>query len=163
MTKIFRISLKNRKWGSMDTKKNLHELYTNLAVGIGEVSKIIGVSPRQLRYWEQKGYIKPVEDEKSGVRRYNLGTVFLIAFIKDHLDQGFTLTAAYEKSKDVKVKNRIMRSFFQTAFSDVMVTDEEHAYGEIDLGKVKIDDNEDYHIKGVVDEKGNYLKATKEK
>lgn len=147
----------------MNTKKTLHELYTNLAVGIGEVSKIIGVSPRQLRYWEQKGYIKPVEDEKSGVRRYSLGTVYLIAFIKDHLDQGFTLTTAYEKSKDVKVKNKVIQKLFQTTFSDVVVTDEEHAYGEIDLGKVKIDDHEDYRIKGVVDEKGNYFEATREK
>ncbi|MBP2058657.1 DNA-binding transcriptional MerR regulator [Lactobacillus colini] len=147
----------------MITKKILHELYANVGVGIGEVSKIIGVSPRQLRYWEQKGYIKPIEDKESGIRRYSLGTVFLICFIKDHLDQGFTLAAAYEKSKDVSVKTKIIRKFFQSAFSDVKVTDTEKAYGEIDLGNVKLSNTENYHIKGIVDEKGNYFKVEKDK
>ena len=143
----------------MDTKKTLHDLYQNIAVGIVEVSKIIGVSPRQLRYWEQKGFIKPVEDKSSGVRRYNLGTVFMIAFIKKYLDCGYTLAAAYEKSKNVKTKNIIMRKFFQSTFSDIVITDEEHAYGEIDLGDVRINNDEKYHVKGVIDKNGSYFKV----
>lgn len=146
----------------MDTKKTLHDLYTNIAVGIGEVSKVSGVSPRQLRYWEQKGYIKPVEDEKSGVRRYSLGTVFLITFIKDYLNQGYTLAAAYERSKDVKIKNKIIRKLFQINFSGIIVTDEKNAYGEVDLGKIKINNTENYHVKGIVDKHGSYLEALEE-
>lgn len=29
----------------------------DLLVGISELSKVTGVSPRQIRYWEQKGFI----------------------------------------------------------------------------------------------------------
>lgn len=145
----------------MDTKSTLHELYTNIAVGIGEVSKIIGVSPRQLRYWEQKGYIKPVEDKESGIRRYSLGTVFLIAFIKDYLDQGYTLAAAYERSRDVKVKNQIIRKFFKSAFSDVTITDLDHAYGELDFGEVDLDNEQKCHIKGVVNKEGSHFEVRK--
>ena len=102
--------------------KAIHELFKNLAIGIGEVSKIVGVSQRQLRYWEKKGYIKPIDDENAGVRRYSLATVYLIAFIKDQLDEGYTLAAAYEKSKDVRVKSKISRKFFKHSFSNITVT-----------------------------------------
>ena len=52
----------------MESKKILHNVFQNIEVGIGEVSKVVGVSQRQLRYWEEKGYIKPVSDDNSGVR-----------------------------------------------------------------------------------------------
>lgn len=65
----------------MESKKILHNVFQNIEVGIGEVSKVVGVSQRQLRYWEEKGYIKPVSDDNSGVRRYNLSTLYLIVFI----------------------------------------------------------------------------------
>ena len=31
-----------------------------LLVGISELSELVGVSPRQLRYWEQKGLIDSI-------------------------------------------------------------------------------------------------------
>lgn len=69
------------------------------------------MSQRQLRYWEKKGYIKPISDDNSGVRRYNLSTLYLIVFIKEQLDNGFTLAAAFERSKDIKLKSKIVRTF----------------------------------------------------
>ena len=96
----------------MEAKKIFHDVFQNIEVGIGEVSKTVGVSQRQLRYWEEKGYIKPVDDNQSGVRRYTLSTLYLIIFIKTQLDQGFTLSAAFERSKDIKVKSKIVRNFF---------------------------------------------------
>ena len=38
-------------------KNKLHQLFENLEIGIGGVSSSIGVSQRQLRYWDKKGYI----------------------------------------------------------------------------------------------------------
>lgn len=60
-------------------------MFQNIEVGIGEVSKTVGVSQRQLRYWEEKGYIKPVDDNQSGVRRYTLSTLYLIILLKLNL------------------------------------------------------------------------------
>lgn len=136
-------------------KNSLHELFQNLAIGIGEVSNIIGVSQRQLRYWEKKGFIEPV-DKNSGVRRYSLATVYLIAYMKDRLDEGYTLSAAFEKSKDVRLKGQIYRKFFKTNFSDVTITDPVKAYGEIDLGEIHTANGEKKHFKGIVDAKGAY-------
>lgn len=145
----------------MESKKIFHDVFQNIEVGIGEVSKAVGVSQRQLRYWEKKGYIKPVADSQSGVRRYTLSTLYLIIFIKTQLDKGFTLAAAFERSKDIKTKSKIVRKFFEHTFNDVTITDTEKAYGEIDLGEFRAQDDKLYHFKGVVDEHGRYVKIDK--
>lgn len=142
----------------MKSKKIMHDIFQNLEIGIGEVSKLTGVSQRQLRYWETKGYIKPISDDQSGVRRYNLATLYLIAFIKEQLDEGFTLSAAFEHSKDIRLKSRIVHQFFRETFDDVKVTDSTKGYGEIDLGEFQAEDGSMHHFKGVVDEKGQYVK-----
>uniref|UniRef100_UPI003F554DE2 MerR family transcriptional regulator n=1 Tax=Lactobacillus acidophilus TaxID=1579 RepID=UPI003F554DE2 len=136
-------------------KKKLHQLFENLEIGIGGVSSSLGVSQRQLRYWEQKGYIKPVT-EKSGVRHYSLATVYLIAFIKDQLDAGYTLDAAVKKSKEVRVKSKIARRLLRNTFDDIEVTDEEKGYGEIKMGTVKIGDKK-AEVMGIVDENGSHF------
>ena len=135
----------------MEAKKVFHDVFQNIEVGIGEVSKTVGVSQRQLRYWEEKGYIKPVDDNQSGVRRYTLSTLYLIIFIKTQLDQGFTLSAAFERSKDIKVKSKIVRNFFEHTFNDVTITDADKAYGEIDLGELLVQDVQNYNFKVVLD------------
>ncbi len=136
-------------------KKKIHQLFENLEIGIGGVSSSLGVSQRQLRYWEQKGYIKPVT-EKSGVRHYSLATVYLIAFIKDQLDAGYTLDAAVKKSKEVRVKSKIARRLLRNTFDDIEVTDEEKGYGEIKMGTVKIGDKK-AEVMGIVDENGSHF------
>lgn len=143
----------------MDSREMLSSIFNNLEVGIGEVSNLIGVSQRQLRYWESKGYIKPVEDTKAGVRRYNLGTVYLIAFIKSQLDEGFTLAAAVKRSKDVRVRSKLARKFFEKSFKNIKVTDPEKLYGEIDFGMIRSEDGIDHHFIGVLDENGKYFKV----
>lgn len=136
----------------------MHDIFQNLEIGIGEVSKLTGVSQRQLHYWETKGYIKPISDDQSGVRRYNLATLYLIVFIKEQLDEDFTLSAAFEHSKDIRLKSRIVHQFFRETFDDVKVTDSTKGYGEIDLGEFQAEDGSMHHFKGVVDEKGQYVK-----
>ena len=142
----------------MKSKKIMHDIFQNLEIGIGEVSKLTGVSQRQLRYWETKGYIKPISDDQSGVRRYNLATLYLIVFIKEQLDEGLTLSAAFEHSKDIRLKSRIVHQFFRETFDDVKVTNSTKGYGEIDLGEFQAEDGSMHHFKGVVDEKGQYVK-----
>lgn len=83
-----------------DTVKQLLES-DDLLVGISELSKVTGVSPRQIRYWEQKGYIEST-GEKNGNRKFKLPMVIKVEIIKHFLDEGYTLTAAVEKHKNVK-------------------------------------------------------------
>lgn len=140
-------------------KNKLHQLFENLEIGIGGVSSSIGVSQRQLRYWEKKGYIKPINEE-SGVRHYSLATVYLtvylIAFIKDQLDAGYTLEAAVKKSKEVRVKSMIGRRLLHDAFDDVEITDEEKAYGKMKMGEVVLGDKK-AEVIGIVDENGSHF------
>ena len=136
-------------------KNKLHQLFENLEIGIGGVSSSIGVSQRQLRYWEKKGYIKPINEE-SGVRHYSLATVYLIAFIKDQLDAGYTLEAAVKKSKEVRVKSMIGRRLLHDAVDDVEITDEEKAYGKMKMGEVVLGDKK-AEVIGIVDENGSHF------
>ncbi|MDU5334072.1 MerR family transcriptional regulator [Enterococcus sp.] len=69
----------------------------DLLVGISELSKVTGVSPRQIRYWEQKGYIEST-GEKSGNRKFKLPMVIKVEIIKHFLDEGYTLIAAVDKA-----------------------------------------------------------------
>ena len=136
-------------------KNKLHQLFENLEIGIGGVSSSIGVSQRQLRYWEKKGYIKPINEE-SGVRHYSLATVYLIAFIKDQLDAGYTLEAAVKKSKEVRVRSMIGRKLLHDAFDDVEITDEEKAYGKMKMGEVVLGDKK-AEVIGIVDKNGSHF------
>lgn len=87
------------------------ELLKRLKVGIGEVAEVSGVPQRQLRYWEDKGIISPVEPG-SGVRRYDYPTVKRILAIKELVDDGYTLDAAARK-----VDERLEK--FNRAFGDL--------------------------------------------
>ena len=136
-------------------KKKLHQLFENLEIGIGGVSSSLGVSQRQLRYWEKKGYIKPI-NESSGVRHYSLATVYLIAFIKDQLDAGYTLEAAVKKSKEIRIKSKIARKLLRNAFDDIEVTDEAKGYGKIEIGTIKVGDK-NAEVVGIVDEDGSHF------
>ena len=78
-----------------------------LVVGISELSDIVGVSPRQLRYWEQKGFIRSIEADANCPRKYRLPTVIKVELIKKYLDDGFTLSKAAEKAE-------IRQSFFKS-------------------------------------------------
>ena len=141
-------------------KKKLHQLFENLEIGIGGVSSSLGVSQRQLRYWEKKGYIKPI-NVGSGVRHYRLATVYLIAFIKDQLDAGYTLEAAFKKSKEIRIKSKIARKLLRNAFDDIEVTDEAKGYGKIEMGTIKVGDK-NAEVVGIVDEDGSHFELKEE-
>ena len=74
----------------------------NKTVGIGEVVKRCQVSEKQLRYWQNQGYITP-ENVPCGdrmYRHYSVTDVQLIAEIKSLLYEGYTLKMAVEKAKN---------------------------------------------------------------
>ena|SRR3990167_9772029 len=69
----------------------------NLIVGIGEVAEITGIPQRQLRYWQEKGIIKTIDESASSTRRFNYCEIKKILLIKELLEEGFTLEAAAKK------------------------------------------------------------------
>lgn len=146
----------------MTDNKQIAKLFKELKIGIGEVSNISGVSQRQLRYWEQKGYIKPI-DSNSGVRVYSFETICTIFFIKGKLDEGYTLSATYEKSKSAYTKSKIIRKFFHNLVNGVEITNEKEAYGKILLGDNLHINDADYQVVGIVDDNGNHFEIKKKK
>lgn len=73
------------------------ELLQKLVVGIGEVSKITGIPPRKIRYWEEKGAIKSESSAVGTTRRYNYLNVKKMLLIQEMIDEGYTLDAAIKK------------------------------------------------------------------
>ncbi|KAF1298127.1 MerR family transcriptional regulator [Enterococcus sp. JM4C] len=88
----------------------------NLLVGISELSQMVDVSPRQLRYWEEKGFISAKTSENCA-RRYQLPMVIKVQLIKHYLDDGYTLSSAAEKAqeqmREVKRTRRILLKTFK--------------------------------------------------
>lgn len=129
-------------------------IYSNLKVGIGEVSSLTGVTQRQLRYWEEKGYIEPIE--KEGIRKYTLGTLFSIAFIKEKLDQGYTLASAVKKSKENQIKVKLLRKLFSDPNYQIEVTDFDHEYGKVHFGELKLIDGRKGDLTAIIDQNGTH-------
>jgi DNA-binding transcriptional MerR regulator len=76
---------------------------------IGDTALMTGVSQKQIRNWEAKGYIPEAHRVVSGVRayrRFTLDQVETIRKIKGYLDEGFTLQAAAEKATARTLKPR---------------------------------------------------------
>lgn len=75
-------------------KKMVEE--NSLRISLKELSTASGVSGRQLRYWEEKGFIKSEQSQAGKAHKYTLQTMFKVISIKDLLDQGYTLAKATE-------------------------------------------------------------------
>jgi DNA-binding transcriptional MerR regulator len=64
---------------------------------IGEVSRILGVKPHVIRYWEQEFQLKPQRKEGSH-RRYTVEEIKRLEWIKSLLyEQGYTIAGAKKK------------------------------------------------------------------
>ena len=63
----------------------------------------MGVPQRQIRYWEEKGFISSVDGGEGVTRRYNFLNIKKIMLIKELLEDGFTLAAAAKKV-DIRIK-----------------------------------------------------------
>ena len=115
----------------------------NLLVGISELSQMCEVSPRQLRYWEQKGLIQSVPQEENAPRKYRLPTVIKVELIKRFLDEGFTLTKAVEKAEEkIRIAHHI-RKVFTGVLQNLEVVDDRFTI--ISLGPIN-ESNQILHI-----------------
>lgn len=65
-------------------------------VAIGEVANLTGIPQRKIRYWDEKGYIEPV-DKTSTYRQYDYLNIKKIILIKELVDEGYTLESAAKK------------------------------------------------------------------
>ena len=76
---------------------------------IGDTASMTGVSQRQIRNWEARGYIPEAGRVVSGVRayrRFTLEQLEIIQKIKSCLDEGYTLVAAAQKATGTKSINK---------------------------------------------------------
>ncbi|MFD0898374.1 MerR family transcriptional regulator [Loigolactobacillus binensis] len=87
-----------------------------LIFGISQISQMTAISPRQLRYWEKRGYISSLSNKDGASRQYNLKMTIKIIGIKQFLDEGYTLAAAVEKVAYFAKRNELLRHFIAQRF-----------------------------------------------
>ncbi|KRM13405.1 MerR family transcriptional regulator [Paucilactobacillus suebicus] len=82
--------------------EELHSLFSKheLQLGIGDLSRVTGVTQSKIRYWEQKGYIHAVKNDEGQNHKYSLPMIGKTRLIKHFLDEGFTLQAAVDKAEE---------------------------------------------------------------
>ena len=70
---------------------------------IGEVVRLTSVSEKQLRYWQEAGYIEPerVVCGDRAYRRYTEYDIALVTIIKNKLKEGFNLASAARIAKEI--------------------------------------------------------------
>lgn len=87
------------------------DFISTISIDISEVSKYTGVSTRQLRYWEEKGYINSINHKKGKNRRYTIPTVYIISILKTLIDKGLSVKKAVEKVQIYKYKFLEVKKF----------------------------------------------------
>ena len=93
----------------MTTEKLADE---NTRYQIGEVAEKTGVTQRTLRFYEEKGLLKPPERMDGGFRLYSDKDVKLIEFIKRLQDLlGFTLSEIKEMVEAEELRQQIVDTF----------------------------------------------------
>ncbi len=71
---------------------NLVALWGRLALTATQLSRLTGVSLRQVEWWRQRGYLTPSPDQPD---RFSGDAVTLALLIKQGLDAGIPLSRAY--------------------------------------------------------------------
>src|ERR1700744_6004930 len=85
------------------------DFLVSVIVAIGEVANITGVPQRKIRYWDEKGYIQPV-DKSSTYRQYDYLNVKKVVLIQQMLEEGYTLEVA---AKKVNERSALVSEVFQ--------------------------------------------------
>ena len=70
---------------------------------IGDTAKMTGVTQKQIRNWEDRGYIPTAMRVVCGERAYryfSLDQIEIITKIKSYLDQGYTLAYASKMARN---------------------------------------------------------------
>jgi DNA-binding transcriptional MerR regulator len=90
-----------------------------LYYSISEVSKLTGVKPYVLRYWESEfPFLKPKKEKR---RLYKEKDIELIMQIKDLLyNKGYTLSGAKKKLKQNKIYDKINLSLIKKELQEIL-------------------------------------------
>ncbi|MFC6295732.1 MerR family transcriptional regulator [Lactiplantibacillus daoliensis] len=129
-----------------------------LTIGISELSRMTGVSPRQLRYWQKKGYIIPKnEDEPGRARIYTMKMVIKAAAMSNLLQTGYTLkAAAAQVDERMRPAQTMYRLLFGRYQGYEVATDGQLL---VDLGQFDPDPTQEIFVKLVDDQPKFILKA----
>lgn len=76
---------------------DLAEVWARLALTATQLSRLTGVSRRQVEWWRQRGYLTPSPEQPD---RFNGDAVTLALLIKQGLDSGLPLRRSYELARD---------------------------------------------------------------
>ncbi|MCD2256740.1 MerR family transcriptional regulator [Agrilactobacillus fermenti] len=120
-----------------------------LIFGIGEIARMTDISTRQLRYWEKRGYIKPLAKKEGETRTYNFKTVIAITSIKHFLDEGYTLQAAASKVTEFTHQADILKKFILNRYQGLTEID---GLPAIDFGTLA--ENPEQHVFGLITRDG---------
>jgi DNA-binding transcriptional MerR regulator len=69
---------------------------------IGDTARITGITEKQLRHWEQQGYLSDIERTICGERAYRFyseAQIKQISKMKEYLDMGYTLKSSAKLAK----------------------------------------------------------------
>ncbi|MCH3921296.1 MerR family transcriptional regulator [Limosilactobacillus sp.] len=116
---------------------------SNLRISMTELAKETGVSPRQIRYWERKGYIHSDQDAENANHRFGLVTICRVITIKYFLDQGYTLAKAAEYEQQHRLTMKIFRQFLADRIENIQQVDSDS--GEVDLGPLDDDPTQEVY------------------
>lgn len=145
----------------MENPRNtLHQLFRpeDLAIGISELSKMTNVSPRQLRYWQKKGYIQPHNHQQSGqARTYSIAMAVRVAAMGKLLEEGYTLTAA---ARLVDERMRPFKTLFSLLFHRYQGATEIDGRLRVDLGPFDPDPSQEIYGE-LVDDKPVFVLGKK--
>lgn len=75
------------------------KLVSKLRLSIGAVEELTGINQRKLRYWEEKGIINSSVAKCGANKLFDYINIKKILFIKEFLEEGFTLKFAVEKAE----------------------------------------------------------------
>ncbi len=70
-------------------KQQTMERYSNYT--IGDMAKLLGITPEAIRYYESKNIIKPLRDEESGYRHFTTWDLHMMARARHYRQCGFSL------------------------------------------------------------------------
>lgn len=112
-----------------------------LRISLQELSTASGVSGRQLRYWEEKGYIKSEQSEAGKAHKYTLQTMFEVISIKNFLNRGYTLAKSVEMEEQHRQIRRIFRQFIR---QNLLKINEDEDTVRMNIGQLT--DHPDYDV-----------------
>lgn len=101
-------------------------------LSMSEAARVAGVSLRQLRYWEEKGFIKTNQEKKNKSHQIDIHALMRIVGIKGLLDEGYTLQAAVERQDRRVEKFRSIYRFISERL--LTIVDRDDGSVELNLG-----------------------------